>query len=147
MSRGTSTITGPARPFFSALKALRIAEVVGPRNDDFLDLLGDGCVGDAGAKCGEDLGLVSGMSERQEQHRDAVGECRSDAGKGVLRPWAILHHEYAGRPAVGDAGKPIRHIDAHPLLPADDGADAGGDGVLDEGCRWKAEERRHALTA
>jgi len=88
---------------------------------------------------------LAGMGERQEQHRDTVRERGGDAGKGGFRPGAVLHHEDARRLAVGHAGKASRHIDSDAFLTADDGADAGGDGVLDQGRRWESEERRPPL--
>ena len=45
----------------------------------------------------------------------------------------------------GEATLAIRFTTADTLLPADDGADAGGDGVLDQGRRWKAEKRGHTF--
>ena len=90
--------------------------------------------------------LVAGVREREEQDRDAIGECRGNAWKGVLRPRAVLHHKYAGGLAVGHSGEPVGHVNADTLLPTDDRADAGGDRILDQRCRWEAEERGHALS-
>ncbi len=117
----------------------------GFRDHDLLDLFGDRGVGAAGSKGGKHLRLVAGMRKRQEQDRDAVGEGRGDSGKGVLGPGTILHHENAGRLAVGNAGEAVGHVNADPLLTADDRADAGGDGILDQRRRWKAEEGRNSL--
>jgi hypothetical protein len=109
-------------------------------------LLGHRGVGATRPEGGKDLGLVARMREGQKQHRDAVGECCGDAGKGVLGSWAVLHHEDAGGLAVGHTRKAIRHVNADPLLAADDRADSGGDGILDQGRGWEAEECRYALT-
>jgi hypothetical protein len=50
-----------------------------------------------------------------------------------------LHHKHSGRLAVGHTRKAIGHIVANPFLPADNGANTGGDRILDQRCRRKAE--------
>ena len=89
----------------------------------------------------KDLGLIPLMPQRQEQHRCGIGERRGHAGKGVLRPRAILHREHTHGVPIGDPAIPIRNADPDPLLGADLGTNACGGAGLDNGrCRETAEK-------
>ena len=128
MSRGTSTITGPGRPFFRALNARRIAAVVA-----------------AGQTKSPNI-TTAGMSEGQKQDRNTIGKGGGDSGKGVFGPRPILHHEDARRLSIGYPCEPIGHIDPDPFLPADNRTNARSDGVLDQGCGREAKESRYTLS-
>ncbi len=91
------------------------------------------------------LRLVDGLGKREEQDRDGVGEGGGDTGEGVFGAWPVLHGEDAGGLAVGDTGVAVGHVDADAFLTADDGADAGGDGVFDDRGGRKAEQSGGAL--
>ena len=109
------------------------------------DLLGHGSERARRVEHREQLRVLSGMAERQEQHRARIRIGRGDAGKRVLGAGAVLHGEYGGRLAVGRAREPRGHVDADALLPADHGLDAGRHRRLDDRRRRKAKQRRNAL--
>src|SRR5215471_1905831 len=85
------------------------------------------------------------MPQRQEQHRCRIGERRGHAGKGVLRPRAVLHREHPYGVPIGDPTIPIRDADPDPLLGTDLGTDACGCARLDNGCGRETAETLDTL--
>ena len=141
-SAGTSTMTGPGRPFFSALKARRIAGTVCSGSQHRLDMLGHALVGAGRVEQRPHRRGLARMAERDQQDRGRVGIGRGDAGKGVLGAGPVLHREDAGRLAVGDAGAAVGHVDADPLLAADHRPHAARHRRLDDRRRRETEHRR-----
>ncbi len=113
--------------------------------DHFFDRLGDRGIGTARFEHREQLRRLARVTERQKHHRARIRKGGRDAGEGVLRARPILHREHPRRAAVGDAGEPVGHMDADPLLPADDRLDADRRSGLDDRGGRKAEERRDAF--
>ena len=112
---------------------------------DLLDLLGDRGIGYLRAERRKHLRLIARLRQRQEQHRHGIGVGGGNAGERIFRARAVLHREHPGRLAVGDAGIAVGHVDAHPFLPADHRADAGGNRVLDDRGRREAEQGVYPL--
>jgi hypothetical protein len=135
-------MTGPGRPFFSALKARR-NRVLGHIHR--LDLLGHRGVGSGRVEQREHLRGLARMAERQQQDRGRIRIGRGNPGKGVLGARPVLHGKDAGRFAVGDPGAAIGHVDADPLLAADHRADAARHRRLDDRRRREAEQGRDAF--
>ncbi len=113
--------------------------------DHFFDRFGDRGIGTARFEHREQLRGLARVTERQEHHRARIRKGRRDAGEGILRARPVLHREHPRRAAIGDAGEPVRHMDADPLLAADDRLDADRRGGLDDRGGREAEERRDAL--
>ena len=62
------------------------------------------------------------MPGGNHQHWHILGIGLGNARKGVLDPRPLLGGEHAVLLASPDAGKAVRHADADPLLPAQDGS-------------------------
>ena len=114
-------------------------------HQNLLGLLGDRGIGAACMKHRKHLRLLARVAERQEQYRHRIRIRGGNSGEGVLRARSVLHGEHAGRFAIGDAGIPVGHIDAHALLAADDRTQPAGHRGLDHRRGWEAEQRGHAL--
>ena len=77
-------MTGPGRPFFSALKARRIAGTVCSGSFTGSTCLVTLLIGAGRVEQREHLRGLARMAERQQQHRGRIGIGRGDAGKRVL---------------------------------------------------------------
>ena len=68
--------------------------------------------------------------KQQKGHRVRIGG--GDAREGIFRSRAGLHGEDADSMTVGDPAEAVRDSDSHSFLTADDRADAGRGGRLDQ---------------
>ena len=112
---------------------------------DGLDGLGHRREGPRRAEQGEDLGAITRMAERQEQHRRGVGVRRGHAGKRVLGAGAVLHAEDGQRLAVLHPRVAVGDPHAHPFLAAQHGPDVDLGRGLDHRRRGIGAEELGAL--